>query len=687
MPIRMPKVEFDVVDLAGGLDQVTPTLKLKPGVCRDALNYECAPTGGYARIAGYERYDGLDKPSDATCTYLQVVAFTNTPVAGQTLTGGSSLATGTIVAVTATYMVLTQLVGTFTSGEAVSVGATPIGTLTDLTTTVTSQEQAQHLNLAADVYRALIGAVPGSGAVRGVFSFAVSGVDKVFAFRDNAGATGADLYVASASGWTQVPYKYEISFTAGNAAVPVAGETLTQGAVTATVRRVMDSSGSTTWAAANTAGRFVIDAPAGGSFVAGAATLSGGATCTLSGAESAITMLPGGHFELDKGNLAGSTGTIRIYGCDGVNRGFEFDGTTLAPVATGAATDTPKHVKVHKNHLMWGIEASIVHSGPGVPFRYLAVDGGGEIATGDTITGFLVQPGVESVAALAVYRRGSTSILYGTGLADWNFVDFSPETGALHYTAQNLSRSHVLDDRGVVSLSTSQAYGNFTQASLTSNIQTFIRGRRTKAIESTVSRERSQYRLFFSDGYGLYMTIVNGRLLGSMPVYFANTVSCAYSGELVDGSEVAYFGDTTGYVHQMDVGSSFDGEAIGAYVTLNYNPVRSPRIRKRYRHASVEMQGSSYAAISFGYRLGYATSEIEQPTAVNYAANFSSVSSWDTFTWDAFTWDGSTLVPNEIDVRGTAENIEITLGSATDYIYPFTLNSIVLHFTPRRGLR
>ena len=232
--MRMPPVKYDVVALNGGWDQISPSLSLKPGIVRDGLNFECAPTGGYARVGGYERYDGRAKPSAATYQLIQVVSFTNTPSVGQTLTGFTSAATGYIAAVTATYMVLTQIVGTFSAGEVVKVGATTIGTSTTLTTSVTSKQYAQYQALAADVYRALIGKVPGSGAVLGVFGMVVSGVDKMYAFRNNAGGTGADLYEASASGWTQVAYKHEVSFTTGAVTTPADGETLTQGANTAT---------------------------------------------------------------------------------------------------------------------------------------------------------------------------------------------------------------------------------------------------------------------------------------------------------------------------------------------------------------------------------------------------------------------------------------------------------------------
>ena len=687
MPIRMSKVGHDVVELKGGLDQISPTLKLKAGVCRTAVNFECATEGGYTRVAGYERFDGNAKPSDASYAYVQVTAFTNTPTAGQTLTGGSSGATGQIIYVASTYMVLTLITGSFTTVEAVAVGATPIGTATTFTASVSSLEQAQYLNLAADVYRALINKVPGSGAVRGVFHFVVSGVDKTYAFRDNAGATGCDLYVASASGWTQINYKYEIAFTAGSTAVAVEGDILTQGGVTATVRRVMASSGSLTWAG-TTAGRLVIDAPAGGNFAAGAATFTGsGATCTITAIQTAITMAAGGHFEFVISNFAGSASTLKVYGCDGANRGFEFDGTTLAPIATGASSDTPKHVVAHKNHLMWAIAASLIHSGPGTPFRYAATDSGGEIATGDTITNFLIQPGNQTVAALAVYGTSRTSILYGTGLSSWVFVPYDIAAGGFHYSGQNLSESYVLDHQGVISLKTTRAYGNFVQATLTNSLQTFITEERSKVICSVVSRDKSQYRLFFTDGYALYVTIVNGKLMGSMPVLFPVAANCAWAGELANGNEVSYFGGTDGYVYQMEKGSSFDGAAIDANITLNWNAMGSPRVKKRYRHASVAMRGDHYANIQFGYQLGYGTSEISQSTQVDYASGFSPAPSWDTFTWDSFTWDGRTLFPTEVDLRGSAENIEVTISSTTDYIYPFTVDSIIKHYSMRRGLR
>ncbi len=167
--------------------------------CGSAVNYEVPITGGYGRIAGYERYDGQDAPSDASYVIVQVSAFANVPSVGDAISQAGSGATGTVASVNnvtgATYMVVTQVVGTFNDTGVVSkAGPTVIGTAIAQTVATTAQQQAQYTAAAGDIYRALIGAVPGSGrswvwsAPRSIRSIIV------YAFRNNAGGTAVDLY-------------------------------------------------------------------------------------------------------------------------------------------------------------------------------------------------------------------------------------------------------------------------------------------------------------------------------------------------------------------------------------------------------------------------------------------------------------------------------------------------------------
>ena len=77
---------------------------------------------------------------------------------------------------------------------------------------------------------------------------------------------------------------------------------------------------------------------------------------------------------------------------------------------------------------------------------------------------------------------------------------------------------------------------------------------------------------------------------------------------------------------------------------------------------------------------------VDQGTGLPYSANFSAPY-WDSFIWDAFVWDGLSLSPSEIEVTGTAENIAIRIDCNADYIQPFTINSLILHYMIRRGVR
>jgi hypothetical protein len=235
-------------------------------------------------------------------------------------------------------------------------------------------------------------------------------------------------------------------------------------------------------------------------------------------------------------------------------------------------------------------------------------------------------------------------------------------------------------------MSAAQNFGNFDTASLTLNIRPYVQFRRNLATASVVNREKAQYRLFFSDGAALYITIANGKLLGSMPVQLQNPATCAVEGESPDGSATSFFGSTNGFVYRLDAGTSFDGAPIPANLSLVFNSIKSPRIRKRYRKASVELTGDSYAQIQVAYDLGYRSTDMAQPGNTPYDADLRN-SYWDSMQWDNFVFDGNELSPSEVEVEGTAENIAISVSSTSDLFRPFTVNSIMLHYSIRRGLR
>lgn len=667
----------DYIPLRGGLDLLTPTLQLKPGVARDARNFEASITGGYRRIDGYERFDGRANPSDATYQTL-LANVTGSIAVGNTITGVTSGATGRVIYRSGTLVVYTKVTGSFVNGETLNVAAVAQGSVTQLGGAEEADDfDVRMLALAADIYRADILAVPGSGPIRGVMR--LDGV--TYAFRNNAGGTALAIYKSSSGGWVSVPLLYIVSFSTGTNDF-VEGETITQGGNTATVRRVCLESGS--WSGGTAAGKLIITQPSPGAFAAGAATGSSGGAATLTGASAQITLSPGGSIEWDFGTVEDRA---RAYACDGVNKGFEFDGVVLAPITTGTSPDVPNRVMVHKGHVVFAFGNSIMHSGIGQPFNWTTAAGAGEYQADGDITVMKRLPGDQTTGTAVICTEMASQILYGSSAANFQLASFEDSAGAKARTGQRLGAMFVLDDTGVVSLSATQAFGNFTPTSLTLNIRTWLQARRNLATASLINREKSQYRLFFSDGAGLYMTVVKGKLVGAMPVQFPDVVRCACTAESPDGSEVAFFGSDDGWVYRLDAGTSFDGEAIDFDLTLPPANQRSPRQNKRYRAATFEVYGESYAAFNVSFDLAYGSTDRVQQTASADTEVLLQGVNWDDFTWDQFVWDGRNLAPTEIGIDGSGENIATRVFGSSAAYKSFTLNSLILTYSPRGRLR
>ena len=215
------KIETEEIDFTGGLDLVSPALSIAPGALIDSLNYEPDIDGGYRRMYGFERIDGHASPSAQTY-WLMELAITGSIAVGNTVTGGTSGATGVVLQVNGTSeLVLTAVTGTFVP-EFVSVSAVTVGLVTAVNQTAanTPSLDAQYTYLASQYYRNLIGAVPGSGSVLGANYY--NGV--LYAFRNNAGGTAALMYKATSTGWQLINFGQEIQFSqrTGNVTITIA---------------------------------------------------------------------------------------------------------------------------------------------------------------------------------------------------------------------------------------------------------------------------------------------------------------------------------------------------------------------------------------------------------------------------------------------------------------------------------
>lgn len=699
---KLPRPKFDYVKFKGGYntetkpwnasgsyDPVTKTLRPGSGALRESQNYEMAINDqGYVDIQGYEIFDGQTPPSGSAYFILDVVVTGSFSV-GDTITQLVSGATGKVLAVvtseTPNYLTIARITGTFDATNDLQVSAVTEGTAASLARrdgASNAKLNAQYLALAADEFRSDLTAIPGSGAVLGVYMLN----DIVYGFRNNAGGLLADLYKSTSSGWVQVPLGFELSFDSGGAYVISEGDVITgaTSGATATITRVVLESGS--FQGEDSTGRLIF-ASQTGTFQS--ENLNVGANldvATIAGDSSAITLVPSGRYEMVLENFGGAAGARRIYGADGKNRAFEFDGTVFVPISTGMTIDTPLHVITHKNHLFLSFDGSAQHSGIGNPYIFSPIFGAAELATGDVITGFMSEPGSGTSATLGIYNRNTLHMLYGTSVLDWSLVKFRDELGAFRYSTQQFGQTMFLDDRGLTTLQTVLDYGNFQQATVSRHIQTFINQKRSLVSASCITRDKNQYRLFFSDKTALYVTTEGTTIVGLMPVLLVDDVTCIFSLEKTDGTELMVFGSSNGKVYQLDKGTSFDGNNIEAFFKTFFNFSKSIRLLKKYLGVTMEATGGGYAEFNFTTELGYNAADISQPSSQNETLNFSSVF-WDSFTWDNFIWDGISLTPTNSKLEGSSENISIVVRKNSDYFSPVNLTGAMIRYTNRRQLR
>lgn len=679
-------VEIDTIVLDGGLDQVTPLSRLPGGVAREALNFEVSTTGGFTTVQGYERFDGRPHPSEAQWATIAVSTVAGI-VVGDSVYSLTTGASGVVAVVDAVLveLTLTKVVGVFNApNQFFKVGVIPpIGTIVANTSAdLTIRTEAQRAYAAAEIYRADILPVPGVGPV-----WVARLKNKVYAFRNNSLNTRKTCYVQSGTGWTQITLGNEIYFITGVNEI-FEGDTVTDLSTGATmvVGRVVLQGG--TWGT-DAAGKLIITSHVGAAGPGHALQVGGVTMATSTTSLRGIDLAPGGQMVFDVATFGGAFNGQRIYGCDGVGRAFEFDGSVLAPIDSGMGVlDSPQCLAVFKNALFLAFGSSVQFSGIGAPYIWAPLFGAGEIAMNADVTNMIVQQGDQTSGSMTIYSQNNIAILYGNTSADFKLSVYDQATGAEFNTVQSLGDQIGLDARGLIKLTASLNYGNFDQDTLTAPILPFVKEHRGRSTCSCISRDKAQYRVFYSDGYAIYATIVNGVVKGCMPVWTPSAFVSAVSGEQNSAIDAIYLGAATdGYVYRLDAGTSFDGAAIPFNLLLTYSSEGNARLLKRYRKAALEIVAAGFAKLNIGFDFSYSDpTQRAMQTPVTFNKN-PLTPMWDSGTWDSQVWDGRALGPIEVPMTGTSENVAMRVIGQNTFSVPFTVNSVYIHWSPRRNLR
>lgn len=705
--------------LGGGLDVVSPALSIPPGRVLAIVNFSPWYNGGYRRIDGYERFDGHPRPSDATFRGFDIDTTVGITL-GMTLTGDTSGATGVVCGIWtddgsfgANVVAVTKVTGTFNpGGETLNSAAFTSTSSAILNYSPTSDLEDTWIDYARGLYRADIAVVPGSGTVNGAWQRGVYN----YAIRDNAGATAGILHLSSATGWTTTgitlaDYMYfDTGGGSTSAALPVEGETVTGGTsgATATVHRILQHGGSI--ASNNAYGYLVLTSVSGGPFTAGEQLTVGGThRCSvIAGAANSTFAFPtGGHYRFINHNYYGGSSTYRTYGCNGVGPAFEIDeNNVVSPILfpnTAAAdqpsTNLPFLLEEHAGYLFLANPGGrFLQSVIGEPMNFNGFLGAAEFGIGDEITG------LNSVVGnvLVVTSERETRGLFGTSIADWQLKLIGERTGGKLFTAQKIDTVYALDDLGITSVARTDVFGDFAGSTVSPLVQPVVNAMRDKTTDSTIVRSSNQYRVYFNDGSGLIMFVPNvnadtRQLQGrqNLPAEFGFlsypiVVRKIYNTEDSTGKERSYFCSDDGYVYEDQIGTSFDGANIDAYIRTSFSHLDTPSMRKRFRRCDLEMNSNKPLTIKVTSDLSYGASEISSSlsdltaTDVPVITIFAGGGFWDTTNWDEFYWDGQNISTARAQLRGSGENISLLVFVQSKVALPFILQGITYHYDVRR---
>lgn len=400
------------------------------------------------------------------------------------------------------------------------------------------------------------------------------------------------------------------------------------------------------------------------------------------------TLDPDGYYKFINSNFGGSARTMKMYGIDRVNKGFEFDGSTFTQITTGMAVDAPIDIAEHALHLFFAFpDGSLQHSPPTDPTgTWTVVTGAGELGMGDDLHGIKSLPG----GTLGIWSKDSVNLLYGTGVGTWDLQNHTKTSGGVSGTIQDCGNVLYLNKTGIAKLSATSSYGNFKAATISGKIQPLLDVRKSRAISSVAVNSKNQYRLFFDDGYCITATFNANNEAEFTQSHYDDIVRCISAPKRA-GSDVEeiYFGSDDGYVYKMDSGVSLDDTPMSAYFRMPYAHHGSPRRKKRFREIAIELDqfSGNVEGLSLFPDFSFANRQIPQHKMVDVSWENISAAIWDLGEWDMFNWsdettsnDGSGLVSARVD--GVSSELGLMFYfNAPDTVTPLhIINGIFTYF-------
>lgn len=362
----------------------------------------------------------------------------------------------------------------------------------------------------------------------------------------------------------------------------------------------------------------------------------------------------------------------KMYACNGVGPALEWDGETLITISTGMLIDKPIRIEAHRYHLFLAyIGGSLQHSSYGNPYEWNVLTGAGEINVGEEITDLIASVS----GALTVFADNKVAVLFGDDSENWVLRSLSASAGGKAWTAQQIAEPIYMDNQGLRNLSNTDQFGDFNVGTITRQVEPLFRAKQSAGVTPVASmrvREKDQYRLFFSDGTGIIVYF--GRQPAEVMAFdLGFAIECACSGKDSSGNEVLFFGNSSGMVYQMDVGTSFDGAEYTSSVKLSFDHVGSPMFKKRWHKAVFEVSGGINDQLSI--TADYRYSDAGQPETAIQDLTILGSGGFN----NPIDWEGQV----EAYLYGLGKNLSLTISETSATAQSHALHAAVIHYSDR----
>jgi hypothetical protein len=534
------------------------------------------------------------------------------------------------------------------------------------------------------------------------------------------------------SGWQTSPVVYNqgLFFNTGggstSAALPVAGQTITDGTTGATgvVYSVQLWGGSIVNNDAY--GVFYLSSTTGTwSATSSSIKLAGTVVATnwTGGTRTPLLTNYGSTVRFVNWNFYATANTWATYFVvdnqqGGFGNAYELDSTyhlsEIYVPSAGPNLNTPPHwrfVEVHLNYLMLGVAGgNFYESVAGSPLNFSGFFAAEQFGVGSEITGMFSAVG----PALIVTTQFNTQALLGTDPTTWTLGLIGERMGAQTDSGQKLDSVYGMSAIGVTKFSRTLTFGNFAGAVISQQVQPVLQQYNSNVNCSRIVRGSNQYRVHFFDGSFLIMFVpvagqsnmpgvsaaqASNTVAFTMGIY-ARTPVAMFTDVDIYGNEQCFWVDAAsdGFAFKDGVGTSFDGFAIPSYLRLAYNFVGAPGYQKFYRRADFDFQTDASFDMSYLAVLDYST-DAQSNLFSSYnndpanAPTFEGVLNANQVTWlnltispqfTRLTWDAENMGVARAELQGSGTGMSFMLYNSSYSTDPFILQGYTLYSELRR---